>query len=232
MPERYTYDLPEALEASEPPEARGLTRDAVRMLVSYRETGTIVPSSFVFLPRFLDPGDLLVINTSGTLPAAIDADGRRRRRPGPPPLHPAGRGPMGRRAASDRRPHHRAVDRPAATPAPPAGRRRVGHARAALRGTGAPVDRHARPRHAHPQLAGGPRPSHPLRLRRSPVAHRDVPERLRHDAGQRRDAECRPAVHPRDHHRRSWPRGSGSPPWCSTPASPRSRPTSSPTRSG
>jgi S-adenosylmethionine:tRNA ribosyltransferase-isomerase len=75
IPERYTYDLPEVLEASEPPEARGLTRDAVRMLVSYRETGTIVPSSFVFLPRFLDPGDLVVINTSGTLPAAVDAAG-------------------------------------------------------------------------------------------------------------------------------------------------------------
>ena len=73
VPERYTYDLPAALEASEPPEARGLTRDAVRMLVSYRGTGSIVPSSFVFLPRFLDPGDLLVINTSGTLPAAVDA---------------------------------------------------------------------------------------------------------------------------------------------------------------
>lgn len=72
-PERYTYDLPEALEASAPPEARGLTRDAVRMLVSYRGNGSLVPSSFVFLPRFLDPGDLLVINTSGTLPAAIDA---------------------------------------------------------------------------------------------------------------------------------------------------------------
>ncbi len=73
VPERYTYDLPDALEASEPPEARGLTRDAVRMLVSYRGTLSIVPSSFVFLPRFLDPGDLLVINTSGTLPAAVDA---------------------------------------------------------------------------------------------------------------------------------------------------------------
>jgi S-adenosylmethionine:tRNA ribosyltransferase-isomerase len=71
--ERYTYELPGVLEASEPPEARGLTRDAVRMLVSYRGSGSIVPSSFVFLPRFLDPGDLLVINTSGTLPAAIDA---------------------------------------------------------------------------------------------------------------------------------------------------------------
>jgi S-adenosylmethionine:tRNA ribosyltransferase-isomerase len=73
-PERYTYDLPDALEASEPPEARGLTRDAVRMLVSYRGSGVVVPSSFVFLPRFLVPGDLLVINTSGTLPAAIDAE--------------------------------------------------------------------------------------------------------------------------------------------------------------
>jgi len=70
---RYTFDLPEGLEASEPPEARGLTRDAVRMLVSYKGSGSIVPSSFVFLPRFLDPGDLLVINTSGTLPAAVEA---------------------------------------------------------------------------------------------------------------------------------------------------------------
>ena len=70
--ERYTYDLPAALEASEPPEARGLTRDAVRMLVAYRSSGVLVPSSFVFLPRFLEPGDLLVINTSGTIPAAVD----------------------------------------------------------------------------------------------------------------------------------------------------------------
>lgn len=73
VPERYTYELPGSREASEPPEARGLTRDAVRMLVSYRETGTVLPSSFIFLPRFLDPGDLLVVNTSGTLPAAVDA---------------------------------------------------------------------------------------------------------------------------------------------------------------
>jgi S-adenosylmethionine:tRNA ribosyltransferase-isomerase len=72
-PERYTFELPNDLEASEPPEARGLTRDAVRMLVSYKASRSLVPSSFVFLPRFLEPGDLLVINTSGTLPAAIDA---------------------------------------------------------------------------------------------------------------------------------------------------------------
>jgi S-adenosylmethionine:tRNA ribosyltransferase-isomerase len=72
-PDRFSYELPEVLEASEPPEARGLTRDAVRMLVTSKGTGSIVPSSFIFLARFLDPGDLVVINTSGTLPAAIDA---------------------------------------------------------------------------------------------------------------------------------------------------------------
>ena len=58
------------------PRPEGSTRDAVRMLVSYRCTGSLVPSSFDFLPQFLEPGDLLVINTSGTIPAAIDAAGR------------------------------------------------------------------------------------------------------------------------------------------------------------
>jgi S-adenosylmethionine:tRNA ribosyltransferase-isomerase len=72
-PSRLTYDLPPELAASEPPEGRGLTRDAVRMLVATRSDGSLVPSSFSFLPRFLDPGDVLVINTSGTLPAAFDA---------------------------------------------------------------------------------------------------------------------------------------------------------------
>jgi S-adenosylmethionine:tRNA ribosyltransferase-isomerase len=69
---RLAFDLPAALEASEPPEARGLTRDAVRMLVAHRSTAELVHSTFALLPRFLDPGDLVVVNTSGTLPAAVD----------------------------------------------------------------------------------------------------------------------------------------------------------------
>jgi S-adenosylmethionine:tRNA ribosyltransferase-isomerase len=73
--ERFTYELPSALEASEPPEARGLTRDAVRMLVTYTGARSLVPSTFNFLPKFLEPGDLVVINVSGTIPAAIDAVG-------------------------------------------------------------------------------------------------------------------------------------------------------------
>ncbi|HYA68372.1 MAG TPA: S-adenosylmethionine:tRNA ribosyltransferase-isomerase, partial [Acidimicrobiales bacterium] len=67
------YELPPDLEASEPPEARGLTRDAVRMLVVRRGDGSLDHSTFTFLPRFLDPGDLVVVNTSGTIPAAVDA---------------------------------------------------------------------------------------------------------------------------------------------------------------
>jgi S-adenosylmethionine:tRNA ribosyltransferase-isomerase len=70
---RLAFDLPPHLEASEPAEARGLARDAVRMLVAERATGRLTHTSFTSFPSFLEPGDLVVVNTSGTLPAAIDA---------------------------------------------------------------------------------------------------------------------------------------------------------------
>jgi S-adenosylmethionine:tRNA ribosyltransferase-isomerase len=70
---RIAFDLPPELEAASPAEARGMTRDAVRMLVAHRADDTIVHSTFALLPAFLDPGDLVVINTSGTIPAAVDA---------------------------------------------------------------------------------------------------------------------------------------------------------------
>jgi S-adenosylmethionine:tRNA ribosyltransferase-isomerase len=70
---RLAFDLPPALEAGAPPEARGLTRDAVRMLVTHRATGEIEHSTFTMLPTFLDPGDVVVVNTSATIPAALDA---------------------------------------------------------------------------------------------------------------------------------------------------------------
>jgi S-adenosylmethionine:tRNA ribosyltransferase-isomerase len=62
-------------EATEPPEARGITRDAVRMLVAYRHNLSIVHAHAHDLPQFLDEGDLIVVNTSGTLAAALDALG-------------------------------------------------------------------------------------------------------------------------------------------------------------
>src|SRR5262249_28278378 len=70
---RLNFELPPELEASEPPEARGLTRDGVRMLVAYRTDLRLVHSTCALLPAFLEPGDLVVINTSGTIPAAVDA---------------------------------------------------------------------------------------------------------------------------------------------------------------
>ncbi len=72
MTTALSFSLPEVLEASEPPEARGLTRDAVRMLVAYRSDLRLVHSTFALLPTFLDEGDLVVVNTSGTLAAAVD----------------------------------------------------------------------------------------------------------------------------------------------------------------
>jgi S-adenosylmethionine:tRNA ribosyltransferase-isomerase len=70
------FVLPPGSEAREPPEARGVPRDGVRMLVSRRQTGEITHHAFTDLPELLLPGDLLVVNTSGTLPAAVRfADG-------------------------------------------------------------------------------------------------------------------------------------------------------------
>jgi S-adenosylmethionine:tRNA ribosyltransferase-isomerase len=66
--------LADLREATGPPEAR----DDVAMLVSDRRDGALVHRSFRDLPRVLDAGDLLVVNTSATLPAALPAtlDGR------------------------------------------------------------------------------------------------------------------------------------------------------------
>jgi S-adenosylmethionine:tRNA ribosyltransferase-isomerase len=69
-------ELPQGRDATEPPEARGLARDGVRLLVA---DGEIHHARFRDLGRFLRPGDLLVVNDSATIPAAVDAttgDGR------------------------------------------------------------------------------------------------------------------------------------------------------------
>ena len=67
------FTLPPELEAHEPPEARGLTRDAVRLLVSYMNSDRIVHVRFTDLPSFLHRGDLVVVNISATIPAALTA---------------------------------------------------------------------------------------------------------------------------------------------------------------
>ena len=65
------FMLPPELEAHEPPEAAGRARDDVRLLVS---PGVDAPidTHVTRLPGHLRPGDLLVVNTSATVPAALD----------------------------------------------------------------------------------------------------------------------------------------------------------------
>lgn len=67
------FELPCALEAREPAEARGLRRDQVRMMVARRSDQSLAHKLFCELPDVLDPGDLLVVNVSATLPAALPA---------------------------------------------------------------------------------------------------------------------------------------------------------------
>jgi S-adenosylmethionine:tRNA ribosyltransferase-isomerase len=67
------FALPERLEAHATPEERGLARDDVRMLVARGAAGRLVHSRARDLPDFLRAGDLVVVNTSATLPAALPA---------------------------------------------------------------------------------------------------------------------------------------------------------------
>jgi S-adenosylmethionine:tRNA ribosyltransferase-isomerase len=71
------FTLPPGSEASGPPERRGVPRDGVRLLVA--RPGRIEHRRFADLPTLLEPGDLVVVNTSATVPAAVrgrGADGR------------------------------------------------------------------------------------------------------------------------------------------------------------
>ena len=70
---RFEFTLPPDLEAGEPPEARGLGRDDVRLMVSSLTKDQIKHARFQNLPSFLHQGDVLVINTSQTRNAAVRA---------------------------------------------------------------------------------------------------------------------------------------------------------------
>jgi S-adenosylmethionine:tRNA ribosyltransferase-isomerase len=70
------FELPQAGEADSPPEARGLARDEVRMLVARPDR--LEHRQVLDLPDVLHPGDVLVVNTSATLPAAVSMPGDER----------------------------------------------------------------------------------------------------------------------------------------------------------
>ena len=68
---------PEDVTATEPPEQRGLRRDGVRLLVA--AGGTLRHTRFARIGEHLRAGDVLVVNTSATVPGQLD--GHRAGRP-------------------------------------------------------------------------------------------------------------------------------------------------------
>lgn len=66
------FELPDALVAYEPPEARGVPRDGVRLLVTDPVDDSVRHRTLRDLPDFLRAGDVLVVNASATINAALD----------------------------------------------------------------------------------------------------------------------------------------------------------------
>ncbi|MEM8891885.1 MAG: S-adenosylmethionine:tRNA ribosyltransferase-isomerase, partial [Bacteroidota bacterium] len=64
------FELPAALACPLPTERRDLKRDEVRLLVS-DASGELHHDHFHQLDQYLRPGDVLVVNTSATMPAAL-----------------------------------------------------------------------------------------------------------------------------------------------------------------
>lgn len=65
---------PRELRASLPAELRGMRRDGARLCVVERQSGRISHTTVAHLGEHLASGDLLVVNSSRTLPAALRVD--------------------------------------------------------------------------------------------------------------------------------------------------------------
>ena len=63
------FERPPASDAVEPPEAHGVARDGVKLMIATPDG--VVHGRFADLGEHLAPGDLLVVNNSATLPAAV-----------------------------------------------------------------------------------------------------------------------------------------------------------------
>jgi hypothetical protein len=137
------FELDDAHIASAPAEARGLPRDGVRLMVSRGEDEP-VHTRFRDLADHVAAGDLVVVNTSATVPAAVDAvlpDGTRI------VVHVSTQLPGGLWMVEPRRPIPGGATSPLQLPAPPTVARLVDGSAVAL----------LRPRPCSPISRGAPR---------------------------------------------------------------------------
>jgi S-adenosylmethionine:tRNA ribosyltransferase-isomerase len=67
----FNFTIPKELEASAPREARGERRDHARLLVIHRHSGQVDHRHFYEIVDYLRPGDVVVLNISRTVPAAL-----------------------------------------------------------------------------------------------------------------------------------------------------------------
>jgi S-adenosylmethionine:tRNA ribosyltransferase-isomerase len=71
LPKPHThFERPPSSDAVEPPEAHGVARDGVKLMIATPDG--VVHGRFTDIGQHLAPGDLLVVNNSATLPAAVD----------------------------------------------------------------------------------------------------------------------------------------------------------------
>jgi S-adenosylmethionine:tRNA ribosyltransferase-isomerase len=69
--DEMNFQVPERNEASAPLEARGQPRDHARLLVIHRKSGQIEHRHFYDIVEYVQPGDVVVLNVSSTVPAAL-----------------------------------------------------------------------------------------------------------------------------------------------------------------
>ena len=182
-----TFTLPPELEAHEPPEARSLQRDQVRLLVTHYRDDQIQHARFDQLPEILSPGDLLVVNDSRTLPAALTAT---RNDGSTLALHLSTKLPGGLWVVEPRK---TAVS-PSEQLTLPAGG--AANDAGTLHGFNPTLDRPPGSANAPAAVSGALGSAHRLPVRFWPVANRHVPDGLRQRARVSRDAISRPSVQP------------------------------------
>lgn len=66
------FQLPDTLQTALPTEVRNINRDEVKLMVSNRKNDDIQHTQFKHIADYLDTGDVLVVNTSGTIKAALN----------------------------------------------------------------------------------------------------------------------------------------------------------------